>query len=163
MYHPREVSLSFSKLQNLGFIVAAEGNYSRKWEEREWETSWTDVENFGDSLKLLPIIAVMPFSRYAGIQSMRESGELAEWIASMSQRRVRTLANMMTVVRRHPYDGYQWNGVLIESVNGPFSKTTEPSWTGKNWQFGSADEAIEAANKALRDNNQQTEWYYISV
>jgi hypothetical protein len=162
-YHQREIGLSLAKLTALGFLTAGEGNDGAELTGREWQPEIADIDNFGHSLNLLPTIAVMPFSLFSSIRSMRESGDLERWLTSTSQPSLRILAHSMSAVRRHPYEGYQWNSVVPESLEGDRYRATKPRWVGTDRQFGTADEAIEAADAALSTVVRNLEWYRMSV
>jgi hypothetical protein len=104
--HDRELALSLSQLEQLGFLERGRAETPQHWREREFTPDLKEIDDFCATLRILPIIAMMPDLRYAGAAQMAEQGELVAWVREMSQDRLRTMAHMFSAVRRHPFHGY---------------------------------------------------------
>ena len=86
--------------------------------------------------------------------------ELVSWVREMGQGRIRWLASsLMSAVRRHPFQGYQWQVMTgRELLEGDVT-----GWSGSEWEYGSAAEAINAANEVLTRDGQEIDWIYIAA
>jgi hypothetical protein len=154
--HDRELALSLSQLEQLGFLERGRPETSQHWREREFTPDLKEIDDFCATLRVLPIIAMMPDLRYAGAAQMAEQGTLVAWVRELSQDRLRTMAWMFSAVRRHPFEGYQW------TVSSDPTLSTR-SWTGQHWQHADAQDAIRAADSVLLRDGQTPDWIYIAA
>ncbi len=155
--HDRELALSLSHLELLGFVEKAESETPRPWREREFTPDLKEIDDFCDALHSLPIIALMPNLRFQGAAQMALEGKLVAWLREMSQNRLRAIAHMFSAVRRHPFQGYQWT-VSTESSPAPSG-----GWKGQGWEYANAQDAIHAADPSLLADGQTPDWIYIAA
>ena len=104
----RELALSLLQLEQLGFLEKGRPETPQYWREREFTPNLKEIDDFCETLRILPIIAMVPNQRYPGAAQMAEQGKLVAWVREMSQNELRMMADMFSAVRRHPFHGYQW-------------------------------------------------------
>lgn len=148
-YHPREIAASLSKLCSYGFAISLQSNDQSNdalpYFQRSWDIDFSELDNFCEKIRLIPIIAMHTSS---------VDPEIIER-ALQSPHSSRTFAGLLVpAVRRHPFKGYQW---CYATPHG----TQKIDWTGVAWEFPSVNSAIEAASKQI--GHTLSKWFYIDV
>ena len=166
-YSIREIYCSLQKLESVGFLYSHENNYPQEWKAKKYSSLLDDIDKFVESLGLLSFIAIMPSTNYAGIEGEKKAGTLKEWLSSLYLSEPLSRYDLgiiiKTAVRKHPFEGYQYRVQLWQNIGSGKMPMNECEWIGQNWQYETCQEAIEDANKKLVENQQNPEWYYITI
>lgn len=154
---PNEICFSASKLCHMGFLTESNVNNQLNLEEREWKVNTEVIDKFYHKLDILPVVAILPLNKYFGADNSDDV-----FFNELSQETLRLFSTIPTI-RRHPYHGYQWNGVFIRNIDGTFVDTSKQKWEGENWQYNTIEEAINVANFKLKIHIAEPQWIYLSV
>lgn len=163
----REIAYSLSNLCDYGFFERIyRENRDDGWPERLYAVA-PDVEEFLENIKSIETIAVLPNLFYVHNAARKvDSEEKARIWAELRAHSKEQLSSMpdfyASIVRRHPFDGYQWRVVRTPEVRGLIVPHAT-DWQGRDWQYESSGDAIGAANKLLAEDGHPIDWYYVSV
>jgi hypothetical protein len=166
--HAREISFSLSRLHDFGFLERIEprGPWD-PWESRSYRPAFSDIDDFGESTNALPVTAILPMI-FSGIDAEKKVDtarvdHVRKTFQEMSKETLRMLTGISTsAIRRHPFEGYQWNVVKSKPQGGAL--VFQPTgWQGRSWEYPSSADAMNAARVILEEDRQPPDWITVAV